>query len=200
MQLIKFIFSKTFLKNLVIAVIFLVIILFLLLFWLKQTTNHNEHIEVPSLAKMSLDEAQQKLKESGLRMDILDSANFNPSYPPYSVIEQIPASGKKVKENRKIYITLNPSGYRKIEIPPLVGKTKRQVESTLVSLGFKVGKTTYRPHIAKDEVLDLKYKGKSIQAQQALQVTAVIDLVLGDGKKRYQDSANQSEETQNQGE
>ena len=41
-------------------------------------------------------------------MEIQDSANFNPKYPKYSVIEQDPPAGENVKENRKIYLTLKP--------------------------------------------------------------------------------------------
>ena len=47
-------------------------------------------------------------------MEIQDSANYNPDYPKFSVIEQDPLAGNQVKENRKIYLTLNPSGYRKV--------------------------------------------------------------------------------------
>ncbi len=200
MSLIKFIFSKAFVKQLIIAGIVLLLLVFLILYWLKFTTNHNQQIEVPDLAKMSLDDAVTKLKENDLRLEVLDSANYNPDYPKYSVIEQIPTAGSKVKENRKIYITLNPSGYRKVEIPPLAGRTKRQVEPTLRALGFEIGQIIYRPDMAKDRVLELRYKGKEILPGEILQITSVIDLVLGDGKLRYQGDSEDSEEMQTEGE
>jgi hypothetical protein len=185
MELFRFIFSKTFVKHLILACIGLVVLVFLILFWLSSTTNHNQRIEVPDLSKMTLDKAEKTLQELTLRIEILDSANYNPDYPKYSVIEQIPQAGKYVKENRKIYITLNPSGYRKVVMPNLAGFTKRQVEPTLRGLGFEIGKITYKPHMAKDEVLELHYKGKEIEEGDELQITSVIDLVLGDGELRY---------------
>src|SRR5690606_33776257 len=129
-----------------------------------------------------------------LRMEILDSANYNPNYPKYSVIEQIPAAGKHVKQNRKIYITLNPSGYRKVEIPTdLVGKTLRQVEPTLKAMGFEIGKITKKPYIAPDVVLGMSHKGKSIEKGTELQITSVIDLEVGDGKERYRGDGEEGE-------
>lgn len=200
MSLIKFIFSKTFVKQLVFAAIFLLVIVFLILYWLKFTTNHNQHTEVPDLAKLSFEEAQQKLKSFDLRIEVLDSANYNPNYPKYAVIDQIPAAGNRVKENRKIYITLNPSGFRKVEIPQLSGRTKRQVEPTLRALGFEIGQITYRPDMAKDRVLELRHKGKTIAPGERLQITSVIDLVLGDGKERYRGDFEEGDEIQTEGE
>ena len=181
MNFIKFLFTKTFLRQLLFAVIALVVISFFILMWLKNSTNHEQKIKVPSLAKMLLVDVDEKLSDLELRFEILDSSNYNPDYPKYSVIEQIPKAGEYVKENRKIYITLNRSGYSFLKIPEVVGKTRRQAEPTLIAMGYKIGEITYRPYIAEDEVLELRHKGKKIYPGDELQKTAVIDLVLGDG-------------------
>ena len=181
MTFFKFLLTKTFLKQLGLAVIALIVLSFIVLWWLKFTTNHGQEIEVPSLAKMTLIEAEDALDDVDLRLEVLDSASYNPNFPYRTVIEQIPKAGKFVKEDRKIYIYINRSGYPMIEIPEVVGKTKRQAEPTLKSIGFVVGKVTYRKYIAKDEVLELRHKGKKIEAGDKLQKTSVIDLVLGDG-------------------
>lgn len=196
MSLVKFIFSKSFVKQLVLAAVALLILVFLILSWLKYTTNHNEHILVPDVSKLTFEEASKKLSEVDLRLEVLDSANYNPEYPKYSVIEQIPEAGQKVKENRKIYITLNPSGYRSVEIPPLVGRTRRQAEPTLRALGFEIGQITYKPYIAPEEVLEMRHEGKEIKPGDMLQITSVIDLVLGDGKERYRGSSDDESEEQ----
>jgi beta-lactam-binding protein with PASTA domain len=182
MTFIKFLFTKVFLKQLSIAIIALLGLAFVILFWLKSTTNHNQKIEVPSLAKMSLDTAENKLNEIDLRFEVIDSSNYNPNFPKYSVIEQIPKAGEFVKENRKIYLTLNRSGYVYLKIPEVVGKTRRQAEPTLISMGFEIGRITYKSYIALDEVLELSYKGKKLKSGEKIQKTSVIDLVLGDGE------------------
>ncbi|MEM7086087.1 MAG: PASTA domain-containing protein [Bacteroidota bacterium] len=181
MTFFKFLFTKAFLKQLGLAVIALVVLSFIVLWWLKFTTNHGQEIEVPDLAKMSLAEAEDALDDVDLRLEVLDSASYNPNFPYRTVIEQIPKAGKLVKEDRKIYIYMNRSGYPMIAIPEVVGKTRRQAEPTLKSIGFAVGEVTYRKYIAKDEVLELRHKGIKIEAGDKLQKTSVIDLVLGDG-------------------
>lgn len=186
MNFLKFIFSKTFLIQLVLAAIALVLIVFIVLKWLDYSTNQDQRITVPNLARLSLDKVDDQLNELKLRREILDSANYNPDFPPYSVIDQVPLPGKFVKENRKIYLTLNPSGYRKIEIPEnLIRRTRRQVEPTLRSLGFDIGTITYKPDVAKDAVLELRYRGEKLEPGMKLMKTSKIDLVLGDGSGRY---------------
>src|SRR5690606_7030555 len=141
--------------------------------------NHDEKIAVPDLSTMSLDKVEEKLEEMDLRYEILDSANYNPNYPKYSVIDQIPKPGKFVKENRRLYLTLNPSGYRKIEVPNILGRTRRQAEPTLLSMGFEIGTISYRPHIS-DNVLEMRFNGEKLDPGMPIQKTSVIDLIVGD--------------------
>lgn len=185
MGLFRFIFSKTFVIQVGLAIGVLIILAFLTMQWLDYSTNQDQRIEVPDLAKMNLDNVEEQLDELDLRFEILDSANFNPDFPRYSVIDQVPAPGKFVKENRKIYLTLNPSGYRKVEIPDLIRKTRRQAEPTLRSLGFKIGDISYKKDIAQDAVLELRHNGKLLQPGDMLMKTSTIDLVLGDSTGKY---------------
>ncbi|WP_025742307.1 PASTA domain-containing protein [Aquimarina pacifica] len=181
--LFKFIYSKMFLVQLVLGIAMLVILSYIALQWLESTTNHNQHIVVPSLSKSTLDEVSKILEAKQLRYEVQDSANFNPDFPKYSVVEQNPVAGSEVKENRKIYVTLNPSGYRKIEVPDVIQRTRRQAQPKLIALGFKIGEITYLPNIAKDMVLELRHKGKRLKPGTKLMKTSTIDLVLGDGER-----------------
>src|SRR5699024_11027130 len=163
-------------------------------------TNHGKTIEVPDLSKMQLEEVDQTLKDLKLQRIVLDSANYNPDFPKYSVIEQTPEAGHKVKEGRKIYLKLNPNGYPKIEMPNLIRHTKRQVIPMLNSLGFEVGDITYKPDIAKDVVLEIWANGKKIQPGDKVMKTTKVNLVLGDGyselKKEEDEETNESEEVE----
>ncbi|WNH07998.1 PASTA domain-containing protein [Thalassobellus suaedae] len=183
MSIIKFFASKTFLKQILLAVVGLVVICFIALKWLNVSTNHGDFETVPNLTGKSISVAKIELNENNLVMQIQDSANFNPDYPKFSVIEQEPPAGTKVKEDRKIYLTLNPSGYRKIVVPDLRERTFRQAKPTLEALGFRVGKLSYEDNIGKDLVLKMTYKGKTIQPGDKLAKTSVIDLVLGNGNR-----------------
>lgn len=183
MNFILFLKSKAFLKNLLIAVVGLVLFVFLIFKWLNISTNHNQRIEVPNLEKKNLAEVETVLKDLNLRFFILDSASYNPSYPKKSVIDQNPFAGSFVKENRKIYLTLNPSGYRKVTIPNVYGKTKRQAVSQLSAVGFRIDKkAVFVTDIAKNVVRGLLYKGSKIKTGDKLPKKSVITLRLGDGK------------------
>lgn len=183
MNFLRFLISKTFFKQLVIAIIGFLIFVFALKFWLNYITNHSQKIQVPNLQKMSLVEAQQKLKELNLDFIVIDSASFNPNLPKKSVIEQSPEAGDFVKEKRKIYLTLNPSKYRDITVPNVNGDTKRQATTQLRSIGFIVGKDfTFVRDKGKNVVRGLKYKNKRIQPNDKLPLNAVIELILGDGR------------------
>lgn len=183
MSITKFLTSKVFLKQLVLAIIAIVVISFIMLKWLSITTNHASFVEVPNLTGKSLETVKIELDNKDLRMEIQDSANFNPKYPKYSVIEQYPLAGTQVKEDRKIYLTLNPSGYRKVEVPDIVRRTFRQAKPTLEALGFVVDKITYVDDIGKDEVLSMSHNGETIAKGDLLPITSKIDLVLGNGNR-----------------
>lgn len=198
MSFIKFLFSKTFLKQLILAAIAVIVIVFLTLQWLDHYTRQDEHIKVPDLSRMALEDVDQRLNELELRYEVLDSANFNPDYPPFAVIDQAPKPGKAVKENRKIYLTINPSGYRKIAVPDgLIRKTRRMVESSLRAQGFKIGEITYKPDVARDAVLELRHNGEKIEPGTKLMKTSEIDLVLGDGSGSYDLEETESDSTEN---
>lgn len=182
MTFLKFLGTKAFLKQLGLALVASILLSLIILWWLRISTNHGQQIEVPDLAKMNLEQAEEALDDLDLRFEILDTTNYNPEFPYKTVIEQIPSAGKYVKENRKIYISLNRSGYPMIAVPAVVGKTRRQAEPTLLAVGFRIGDVTYRKYIAKDEVLEIRFNGKKLETGDKVQKTSVIDLVLGDGK------------------
>jgi beta-lactam-binding protein with PASTA domain len=183
MNLINFLKSKVFFTQLIIAIIGLIAMFFVLDKWLNITTHHNQKIEVPDLKKMSLVKVKHTLNEIDLKLMVQDSASYNPNYPKNSVIDQSPEAGDFVKENRKIYLTLNPSGYKSIPIPDLYGKTKRQASAHLLALGFRISKNEIQvSDIAKDVVRGLKFNGKELKPGKKIPKNSIITLKLGDGK------------------
>lgn len=195
MNFVQFMFTKTFWVQVLLAIALIVVLCFGYLFWLDWHTNHGQQITVPDLTRKSLTEVDDILDELDLRRHIIDSASFNPDYPPRSVIEQNPAAGLFVKENRQIYLKLNPSGYGKVNVPNLVFKTKRQAIPTLQALGFKIGDITYKQNIAKDMVLEMRHDGENLESGTQLRKASTVDLVLGDGKRLndiYDEEANDS--------
>jgi beta-lactam-binding protein with PASTA domain len=178
---LNFLKSKTFLIQLGLSIVVLVILVFLVLRWLGSTTNHGEFVEVPDFAKLSVMEMRKSVEDAGLRYEVLDSANYNPDYPRFSIIEQNPAAGTKVKTNRKIYFTVNPSGYKKVTVPKIIQVTKRNASSMLKAVGLDVQRVTYIDQLGKDMVYYIKFKGKDIKPGDKLPKTSKIELVCGNG-------------------
>jgi beta-lactam-binding protein with PASTA domain len=184
MNFIRFLFSKSFIKQLIWAIVAVVLVSFLTLKWLKYYTNHGAFVEVPSLLGLSLNDADKTLKSFELVAQVQDSSNYNPKYPSGAVIEQEPIAGSKVKESRKIYLILNPSDYKNVRLPDVIRSTLRQTKPTLEVLGFKIGTLIYEDDLGKDEVLEMRYKGKKVNPGDLLKKTSVIDLVLGNGIRK----------------
>jgi beta-lactam-binding protein with PASTA domain len=179
---INFLRSRTFLINLGLAVLATILVVVLALQWLKQSTRHGEFVQVPELTGLSVPEMRKTIEEAGLRFEVVDSANFDPEYPRFSIIDQNPPAGNKVKDNRKIYVTVNPSGYKKVTVPNIVQVTQRNATSMLRAVGLEVDRVTYIDELGKDMVYRIKYQGKDISPGYKLPKTSAIELVCGNGK------------------
>lgn len=182
MSFVNFLVSKQFVKQVFIAIVLVVVGFYGLVFWLNSATNHDEKIQVPDLSKLNIEEVKIRLDELNLRFEVIDSASFNPEFPKYSVISQSPEKDAFVKENRNIYLTLNPSRYGNVEIQEFYGKTKYEVIAQLKSSGFEIGRILFIPDIGRNVVRRLKSGGKVLKVGDKIEKHSTIDVILGNGK------------------
>ena len=133
---------------------------------------------------------EAKLDELDLDYVLLDTVDYRSDFPQFTVVEQDPAPGTKVKVGRKIYIKINTSGYSSVRVPDLVNKTYREAVPTLNALGLEEGTITYVPNLGKDMVLEMRFKGRNLKVGDRVLKSSKIDLVLGDGKMSYQEEEN----------
>jgi beta-lactam-binding protein with PASTA domain len=186
----EYLTSRQFVKQLALMVAIVVGIVLIFIFWLDFTTSHGEEIDVPNLAKMTETQAEEALSELDLEYIVLDSVEFRKEFPKFTVVEQDPKPGSKVKKGRKIYLKLNTSGYASVKIPDLIEKTFRQAEPTLKALGLEVGNISYKPYLGKDMVLEMRHNGKKLKPGDKVLKASKIDLVLGDGKIAFEESVD----------
>ena len=185
MSIRNYLTSRVFFLQVLAAIAIIVVLSYLFMHWLTFTTDHGHEIMVPNLAKLTEEQVEDKLDELDLDYVLLDSVDYNSDFPKYSVVEQDPLPGAKVKEGRKIYIKINASGFSSVRIPDLIEKTYREAVPTLKALGLEEGTITYIPNLGKDMVLEMRYKGRNIKAGDRVLKSSKIDLVLGDGKESY---------------
>ena len=183
MILFRFIVSRIFFKNMFYLICFTLLVAFMIFFGLGFLTQHNNYVKVPKLFGLNISKAIESANKKYLNIIILDSAKFNQNHPPLTVLEQFPKHNKEVKKGRKIYLTLNPVGYKKMRVPNVIQITLRNAETLLNAVGFQIGELIYKDNIGKDMVLEIRHEGKKIEPGHALQQRKKIDLVLGNGKK-----------------
>ncbi|VXB88448.1 PASTA domain-containing protein [Flavobacterium sp. 9AF] len=188
MSIRKFLTSKTFFIQLAMAFGIIIVLGFILLKFLDFRTNHGEEIPVPDLSKMQVAIADEKLKEIGLELLLLDTVDFRKEMPPFSIVEQNPKAGTTVKDGRKIYVKLNSGGFMDVKLPDFYEKTYRQISANLKSLELKEGKITYKKNMAKDVVLGLTQNGRTLKKGDKVKKNSVIDFILGDGKEVFNES------------
>ena len=194
MSLIKFLTSRTFFIQAILAIAIVVVFTFLVIQFLDFRTNHGQEIKVPDLSKMKLEIAEEKLNELDLEVFLLDTVEFNADFPPFTILEQDPKAGSLVKDGRKVYVKLNAGEFTDITIPEFKDKTFRQISATIKSLTLKEGKITYKPHIAKDIVLQIYQNGRRLRAGDKVKKNSTLDFVLGDGKEVFNEETFSSEE------
>ena len=192
MNFLKYFFSKYFIKQAFIASVISSTIIVVVFVFLNISTNHNNYISVPDLKGILISDVEEVLKENDLKFEVSDSAFFNPDFPKFSVLEQIPDASSKVKKNRKIYLTINPSNYRNVAIPDIIQITKRSAIAALLSSDLEVGEITLIDNIGnftgtKKRIREYRIKiifdNEQVDPGFLVPKKSKIDLVLGNGIK-----------------
>ncbi|MBL6446790.1 PASTA domain-containing protein [Fulvivirga sp. 29W222] len=148
--------------------------------YLPSTTNHGESITVPNLEGLHMEEIDEFLTKRNLRYEINDST-FSDKYPPLTILKQYPKPGSKVKEGRKIFISVNRVDPPTVPVPELVDRSLRNAESVLKSNELKRGKITYKPSQFLNLVLEMRYDNEIINSGERIPKGSTIDLIVGDG-------------------
>jgi beta-lactam-binding protein with PASTA domain len=179
----QFITNRSFLLNLLIAIL-LGLTVFLVFFQLLDgITQHGKYIKVPEVKGKNVAEATNFLEQQGFQVEVLDSIYYD-SLPRLSVVKQQPLPEELVKINRTVYLTINRAEPPLVAIPNFVGQTFRSVLLQLNTLGLKLGDTSARPDFAVGSVLEQAYNGNMIKPGTKIPMGSRISLVLGGGIKQ----------------
>src|SRR5204863_2053723 len=88
-----------------IAIVILVVVGFFYVY-LPNSTNHGSEIIMPELIGKNIGELDGILTPLGLRYEVGDSS-YSADHLPLTVLQQYPKQGHKVKEQRKILVSIN---------------------------------------------------------------------------------------------
>lgn len=174
----QFLKSRFLWLNLLIALLLGILIAWGALWWLKSYTHHGESVTVPDVKGLYVEEAELLLHDSHLRYEVIDSVYLR-SLAPGEIAEQTPAPGTSVKKGRDIYLTVNRRSRKTVQVPMLLGESRRKVQTNLRTLGFNADSVQYKPYEFDDEVLGLLYLDQPIDSGAAIPDGAQIILLVG---------------------
>lgn len=178
-KLFQYLRTKTFRRNLIIAIISIIVFVVAIFFILRNYTHHGEKIQVPDLKEKSITEAISLLEQQGFRYQV-DSV-YQANAEPGVIIDQDPIAGSFVKDNRTVYLTMITLTPPIVTFPEIREMTFLEARAILGNYELRVGDTTYVADIARDVVLDVRYGGEELKAGQEIPKGSRINLVLGNG-------------------
>lgn len=183
LSMLKSLFNWKVLLNLVVAIGVFVGLVWLTFRWLEYHTNHGQEIPVPNIVNKTVQEAIKVLDDTGLEYEV-DSAEYNPKYRPFQVLQVYPVPGSRVKDGRAIVLRVNPRTWAKVEVPDVINKYSGLAFQRLEQVGLKVGDTIYEPSIQKDAVIRILFNGNEVKPKTKLARFSTVDVVIGSGPMR----------------
>ncbi len=172
---------RALLRNGVLAVSLLVIVLVVVNVLLGIVTRHGQNKDVPNFVGVSVEDAHTMAQKGGLEVIINDSL-YVPLYPGGVILEQRPSAGRdKVKSGRKIYVTINASRQRSVEVPYVAGFSLRQAKSNLMTAGLEIERLEYVEDLANNYVIAQKLHGVELKADSTVMapIGSKVTLVVG---------------------
>ncbi|HDR52713.1 MAG TPA: PASTA domain-containing protein [Mariniphaga anaerophila] len=178
MSFTRFLTSRTFLIQLLIAAVLLAVLIFFTMRGLKTYTRHGESNPVPDFSGMLPAEAARTAQNRDLKIEIVDSL-FLEEAAPGVVVDQVPRPGHGVKQNRTIFLTVNSVNPEMATLPKLTDISFRQAQVLIENAGLQLGNISYRPSEYNNLVLNVQIDSTDIFPGKQLPKGSFIDLVVG---------------------
>lgn len=149
-----FIKSPIFLKNFAVWLLFVFGFFFLISFVLRIYTRHNESVQVGNYVGMTTEEAMRRARDRSFRVVIVDSV-YRVDKAPNTVLDQDPKPFSRVKQRRRIYLTVTKYTPDQKMLPSLVGSYDyNQYIKKLKNLGMR--------YTIRERVFDAKLEPNTI--------------------------------------
>jgi beta-lactam-binding protein with PASTA domain len=169
---------KWIIRNILWAVVIVVVLIAGSVIFLNVVTQHNRELIVPDFTNMTVAEAEALAADAGMRVEVTDSV-FAKRIRKGAVRDQNPAPGSKVKEGRRISLTINALNAKKVTMPNLIDLSMRQALAELQSRGLVLGKLIYVRDMATNNVLRQLHGNREIAPGTTVETDTVVDLVVG---------------------
>lgn len=175
---LKTFFTNWIVRNVLLAVAFVLVFALLANLLLSVMTRHGKEIAVPDFTNMTVQEAARVASAAGIQVAVSDSMYIS-RLKPGAVYKQIPDAGEHVKEGRKIRLSVNTLRPKQVPMPSLVGFSLRQAKAELQRNGLRLGRLIYVRDLATNNVISQQRFGRQIAPGREIPSGTSVDLVLG---------------------
>jgi beta-lactam-binding protein with PASTA domain len=176
-SIFQFILSKSFGKMVGLSAGITILFFLMVFLILRIYTDHGEAFAVPEFFGLTENELDEVTKKRDLRFTIIDSVYLS-QLPQGTVVDQYPKPGFMVKKDRMVFVTINAYGKEKVIMPNVQGVSFRQARTILENKGLKLGKISFVPDIAVNNVLEQKLNGKLIEPGDTIYKNTKIDFSI----------------------
>ena len=174
----KFLVSRAFFVNLVLAIVLVAIIIFIALRSLSSYTRHGQSNPVPDFLGLTPIEAAQIAAQQKLKIVIIDSI-FTNEVKPGEIIEQVPGAGFGVKENRTIFLTINSTQKEQVVLPKLTDISFRQAQVLIENCGLQLGEISYQPSEYNNLVLKVEQDSVELFQGEIVLKGSLVNFIVG---------------------
>jgi hypothetical protein len=186
-NLITFLKSKLFLKNLLAYLAFVVLMFVGVSIFLGTYARPGQTFDVPDFVgdKVNIQDIDIYMKDLPLEYEVVETV-FRTDLPEGTVFFQQPGptskTGMRVKKNRSIKLRVS-TRTKMVEMPDLAGKSSlRFAEQKLINRGLKVTIEYVYSAEGKNQVLEQKFNGRRIEPGTVVPFGSRVVLVVSKGK------------------
>lgn len=155
--------------------------------------SEGREVKVPDLSGMTLDQAEEKLKELDLELG-KTSTDFSESVKKDTIIDQEPRENEKVQAGSEVDVTVSlgkeEPDTENVKVPNFVGDYEEDAINIAVENKLNVGNITYKysDKYEKDVVMS-----QSIPANTQVAENSTIDFVVSNGKNPDSDNSDEDD-------
>lgn len=163
-------------------------IMLLFMSFLPAWTHHRDTITVPNVIGMKLTDLKRFLNSKSLDYEIDSVSTISYKDNALTAFAQVPEAGLRVKQSRKIRISVNPNVFPKVKLSSeIIGAPFTDVVNTIKNLRLEIGRIQYKPYKGKNVILEITVNGKKYTSNKELTTDVYvahkskIDLLVADG-------------------
>ena len=163
-----FLSSLFFLKNFAMMIATIVGFVLIMFWWMRCYTNHGESLQVHDYVGMDLKSAIKKANSRSFEIVVSDSI-FIVDRAPNVVLAQNPKPLSRVKENRRIYLTVTKNKADLVTLPDLAGSDdygQYTKKLRMMDVKFTIKERIFNNQYEENTILHFFHDGEKITGKK----------------------------------